>query len=214
MAHALSISLIGLLLGMRHATDPDHVIAVSTIVSRERSLWRAMRIGALWGIGHTVTIVVVGGAIILLKIVVPAAVGLTMELGVAVMLVVLGVATLRDRGNARALAPSATRPVAIGIVHGMAGSAAVALLVVATIGSAAWAVAYLLVFGLGTVVGMSLVTIAIAAPTMLAIGRVGAMQRYLRLGSGLASVAFGLFLAHRIGFHDGLFTGHPSWTPE
>ena len=86
--------VLGFLLGMRHATDADHVIAVSTIVSRQRSPWGAALIGSLWGIGHTVTIMVVGGVIILFDLVIPPRLGLAMEFSVAVMLILLGIASL------------------------------------------------------------------------------------------------------------------------
>ncbi len=91
---AFTIIVLGLLLGMRHATDPDHVVAVTTIVSRERTMLHAAVVGALWGIGHTVTIVLVGSAIILLKLTIPPALGLTMELSVAFMLILLGLLNL------------------------------------------------------------------------------------------------------------------------
>ena len=91
MISLLSIVAIGFFLGMRHATDADHVIAVSTIVSRQQSPWRAALIGGVWGIGHTLTIFAVGMAIILFNLVIPARLGLTMELSVGVMLIALGV---------------------------------------------------------------------------------------------------------------------------
>src|SRR5580658_11259508 len=94
MPTLIAITALGLFLGMRHATDPDHVVAVTTIVSRERTILHAAIIGALWGLGHTVTILVVGSAIILLKLTIPPAVGLTMELSVACMLVLLGAMNL------------------------------------------------------------------------------------------------------------------------
>jgi high-affinity nickel-transport protein len=94
MVSALAVVLIGFFLGMRHATDPDHVIAVSTIVSRERSLSKAALIGALWGLGHTITIVLVGAAIILFNVVIPPRVGLTMEFAVGLMLILLGILNL------------------------------------------------------------------------------------------------------------------------
>jgi len=94
MIGLLTIVAIGFFLGMRHATDPDHVIAVSTIVSREHSVKRSALIGAAWGIGHTLTILAVGGAIVLFRITLPPRVGLAMELAVAVMLIVLGVKNL------------------------------------------------------------------------------------------------------------------------
>src|SRR5215831_3618739 len=86
----LSILALGFFLGMRHATDSDHVVAVSTIVSREKSVLSASLVGALWGVGHSLTILIVGGAIIFFGVVLPARVGLTMEFSVALMLVVLG----------------------------------------------------------------------------------------------------------------------------
>ena len=90
----LAIIVLGLFLGIRHATDPDHVVAVTTIISRERTMLHAVIIGVLWGLGHTITIVVVGSAIILLKLTIPPALGLTMELSVACMLILLGVLNL------------------------------------------------------------------------------------------------------------------------
>jgi hypothetical protein len=207
---------LGFLLGMRHATDPDHVVAVTTIVSQQRSLGRAARTGALWGIGHTATIVLVGGAIIVLKVQlsgIPPRVGLSLEFAVAIMLVVLGLLTLA--GGERRVADSTARPITVGFVHGLAGSAAVATLPqVALIPNPLWAVGYLAVFGIGTIAGMLLVTASIAAPALLASHRFAGMNRTLRIASGVASIAFGLFLAHRIGFVDGLFTTTPAWTPH
>jgi hypothetical protein len=212
----LSVTVLGFLLGMRHATDPDHVVAVTTIVSQQRSLGRAARTGVLWGIGHTATILLVGGAIIVLKIqlsAIPPRVGLTLEFAVAVMLVVLGLLTLA--GGERRVADSTARPLTVGFVHGLAGSAAVATLPqVALIPNPMWALAYLAVFGVGTIVGMLLITASIAAPSLLAVHRFAGLNRTLRIASGVASIAFGLFLAHRIGFVNGLFTSAPAWTPQ
>jgi high-affinity nickel-transport protein len=212
----LGVVVLGFLLGMRHATDPDHVVAVTTIVSQQRSLARAARTGILWGIGHTATIFLVGGAIIVLKVqvsAIPPRIGLTMEFAVAVMLVVLGLLTLA--GSATRVVDSTSRPLAVGFVHGLAGSAAVATLPqVALIPNPVWAAAYLAVFGIGTIAGMLLVTASIAAPALMATSRFAGLNRTLRVASGVASIAFGLFLAHRIGFVDGLFTSAPSWTPQ
>jgi ABC-type nickel/cobalt efflux system permease component RcnA len=209
MVSFLSILAVGFFLGMRHATDPDHVIAVTTIVSNQGNRLRAVLIGAFWGVGHTVTIFVVGAAIILFILVIPVRVGLSMELSVAVMLIILGfmnvVGFLRSmpggsiqnhdgkevihshphshgdyihthphahQPEAHPHAPDQTpltwldrafgrirlyrylRPFVVGVVHGLAGSAAVAFLVLATIRNVDWAVAYLLIFGVGTSAGM------------------------------------------------------------
>jgi sulfite exporter TauE/SafE len=271
----LLILAIGFFLGMRHATDPDHVVAVSTIVSRERSIPRAGWIGILWGVGHTLTILVVGAAIILFGVVIPPRLGLTLEFSVALMLILLGVLNLtgamhwlshrfspthpRHHGthshlhshgeyahvhlhshgprtesdasaehHATEIEPPrwlwapftrlgifhSLRPLLIGIVHGLAGSAAVALLVLGTIREARWAVFYLLVFGLGTIVGMMLMTLAFAVPFTFAGNRFAWLNKGLVTATGVVSLVFGLFIAYRIGFVDGLFTAHPSWTPQ
>ena len=214
MLELLLLTLVtSLLLGMRHATDPDHVVAVTTIASRERSLASAAGVGALWGLGHTLTILVVGGVIVLFKLALSPRVGLSLELTVAAMLVVLGTLNLLDV-RPRPSRLTAMRPMIVGIVHGLAGSAGATLLVLPLIRDPRWAAAYLLVFGLGTIAGMALMTLAIAAPTALAAARVGGLQRWIRVGSGALSVCFGLYLAHRIGFVDGLFTSSPTWTPR
>jgi ABC-type nickel/cobalt efflux system permease component RcnA len=240
----LGIVLLGLFLGMRHSTDPDHVIAVSTIASRERSVGQGAMIGVLWGVGHTLTIFVVGSAIILFGLSIPPRVGLSMEFSVALMLILLGVLNLTgalrwlagkfgpaDRGTTPETAGNPPdgflerlmsrygsyqvfRPLMIGLVHGLAGSAAVALLVLSTIRSPLWAIAYLLVFGTGTVAGMMLMTSAMAIPVAWTGKHFEAAGRYLSPLSGIVSTGFGLFLAYQICFVDGLFRAGVHWTPQ
>src|SRR4051812_25389462 len=147
MLSSFSILLIGFVLGMRHATDADHVVAVTTIVSDQPSLRRASAIGALWGIGHTITILLVGGAIVAFRVAIPPRLGLAMEFAVAVMLIVLGALNLSGRSLG---ATSTARPLAVGFVHGLAGSAFVALLVVAAVPSVWLGLLYLALFGVGT----------------------------------------------------------------
>jgi high-affinity nickel-transport protein len=241
MVSLLSILLLGFFLGMRHATDPDHVVAVATVVSRERTLRAAAPIGAIWGLGHTLTILLVGGAILLFGVVIPPRLGLTMELSVGLMLILLGglnvavvarqaraVARRGAHGHAAADAAMSgidrrlgrfgayriVRPLVVGVVHGLAGSAAVALLVLGTIRDPAWAIGYLAVFGVGTIAGMLLITTALAMPFAYAARRFGRLHRGLVVASGVLSLAFGLFLVYDIGFVHGLFTSHPQWTPE
>ena len=229
---------------------------------------RAAWIGALWGVGHTLTIVVVGGAIILFSLVIPPRVGLAMEMAVGVMLIALGLmnvaGTMRGLGSSTRHAdvpqtvhshahehgdyvhahPHAhnpeqhphrsedtplarldrwfsqlkgyqtLRPLIVGTVHGLAGSAAVALLVLATIREPLWAVAYLLVFGLGTIAGMMLITTLVAAPIVYSQKQYASAGRRLQLATGLISLALGLFVAYQIGFVDNLFGAAPSWTPK
>jgi ABC-type nickel/cobalt efflux system permease component RcnA len=236
----LGVVLLGLFLGMRHSMDPDHVIAVSTIASRERSVGQGAMIGVLWGVGHTLTIFVVGSAIILFGLIIPPRVGLSMEFSVALMLILLGVLNLTGamrrivgtfaKGPSGAAANKTDnsvakfmnrhgsyqffRPLAIGLVHGLAGSAAVALLVLSTIRSPLWAIAYLLVFGFGTVIGMMLMTSAIAFPVAWTGKNFASAHKYLSTASGIVSTAFGIFLVWQIGFVDGLFRASAHWTPQ
>lgn len=220
---------LGLLLGMRHATDVDHVLAVATVVSRERMVRAAAWVGALWGLGHTMTIVLVGLPIILFNWAVAPRVGLAMEFAVGVMLILLGLRSLTtahthvgadrsigrlDRAFGGLGFYQATRPIAVGIVHGLAGSAAVALLVLTTIRDPGWAVVYLVVFGIGTVAGMVLITTAIAIPLAGAGAHSAAAHHRLRLAIGLLSFGFGVFLAYRMGVVNGLFTAAPHWAPQ
>ena len=237
----LFIGGLGLLLGMRHSTDPDHVVAVSTIVSKQRSIRQAGLIGTIWGLGHTLTIFAVGSMIILFGVVIPPRLGLSMEFSVALMLILLGVLnltgvmqrmtsyltrkplavptisraeTLLDRSVGRFGVYQCVRPLVIGIVHGLAGSAAVALLVLSTIHSPVWATVYLLIFGAGTMVGMMGMTAAMAVPLALAGNRFTSISRGFSVASGVVSVCFGFFLVYQLGFLGGLFTNHPQWTPR
>jgi hypothetical protein len=201
-----------LLLGMRHATDADHIVAVTTIVNGERMVWRSSRIGVMWGLGHTLTILLVGGAIVLFKLAFTPRLGLSMELCVALMLMVLGYLNLTSRAPIAEAVPQ-LRPFLVGAVHGMAGSAAATLLILPLIGDARWALLYLGVFGVGTIAGMAMVTMAVAAPAIYAGDRLAGMQRGIRLASGAVSLAFGAYLGYRVGFVDGLFTAQPYWPP-
>ena len=211
--HGLPVAfMVSLLLGMRHATDADHVVAVTTIVNRERTAWQSSRIGVMWGLGHTLTIFIVGGAIILFKLAFTARLGLSMEFCVALMLMVLGVLNI-TRNSTSITASQQLRPFIVGAVHGMAGSAAATLLILPLIDDTRWALLYLGVFGAGTIAGMAMVTTAIAAPAVYAGDRLAGLQRGIRLASGVVSLGFGAYLGYRIGFIDGLFTGQPSWTP-
>jgi hypothetical protein len=227
----IAILTLGFFLGLRHATDPDHIVAVSAIASRARSIRAAMWIGASWGFGHTAAILAVGGSIVLFGLVIPPRLGLSMEFSVAIMLVVLGVWNLRGAmrsiGQAAhaaqhgqpaapvvAQAPSSVRPFAIGLVHGLAGSAAVALLVLASVTEPAWALFYLALFGTGTVLGMMLLTTALAIPAAATAQRFRNFERGLVRVTGFASVIFGLALVYQIGFVDGLFSAQPTWDPH
>ena len=266
MTQLLALAGFGFLLGMRHATDADHVIAVTTILNRSRRFAHTTLIGALWGLGHTVTVVAVGVLIIVFNVVIPAPVGLAMEFAVALMLIGLGILNLtgglrsiterftpptpihgHEHEHQHAHAPDNTahghehahlhghgtdphlggpagvvatfgwyqllRPIAVGLVHGLAGSAAVALLVLATIEDTGSALAYLVIFCLGVAAGMAVLTTVIGLPFWVARARSEQINRWLTIGSGVLSLAFGLYLGYQIGFVDGLFTGEFHWEP-
>ena len=230
-----AVLALGFMLGLRHATDADHVMAMSALVSRERSPRAAIALGAFWGLGHTVTIVLVGGAIAVFGVAVSPRLGLSLEMSVAAMLILLGALNLRGGGAPRATAHThahATddsrrssrnlagmlrrggRSLLVGGVHGLAGSAAVALLVLTSIGEARWAPVYLGVFGCGTVLGMMLVTATMAVPLKLATLHFDSAERFMARATGALNIAFGLFLAYRIGIVQGLLLGNPSFTPQ
>jgi high-affinity nickel-transport protein len=262
MATLLTIIFLGFFLGMRHATDADHVIAVTAIVSRQRTIRSAALIGILWGLGHTLTLMLAGGSMIVFSLVISPRLGLSLELAVALMLIILGFLNLKgitrwinetfssspgresaiyhahphshgdyvhshahrhnpeDHGHQEDETPQGRldrtfgrlgvyqtiRPIIAGVVHGLAGSAALALLVLPMIHDPLWAIAYLLVFGVGTMAGMALITAAMALPFAYTANRSAKINRCLGVASGLLSLGFGLFLVYRIGFVDGLFT--------
>lgn len=208
-----SILALGFFLGMRHATDSDHVIAVTTIVSQQRKVGSAALTGISWGIGHSITLLIVGATIVLFGVVIPERLGLTLEFCVALMLVLLGLINLGSSHRKQKEVHDHShrqgsylkfRPVVVGAVHGLAGSAALALLVLPMIREPICAIVYLLIFAAGTIAGMMLITAIIAVPITYSANRFQSFNRYIGAASGVFSVGFGLFLVHQIGFVNGL----------
>lgn len=200
MTSWLGLLSFGLLFGVRHALDPDHVIAVATISARTPSVRGSVRIGAMWGLGHTLTILVLGGTMILCRAVISERAGLAMEFTVALMLIALGVANLANARHLEPAIPSPLRPFIIGMVHGMAGSAALALLVLSTVRDYAAGLFYLLLYGAGTIAGMIVVTNLLTLPLAMLSDRTAASRRWLTAASGLASVLFGVLMVHGLGW--------------
>lgn len=161
----LSALVLGLGLGLRHATDADHVAVVTAMLEREPGTLRAIRVAVLWGLGHTASFLALGLLIVLAGVRMPESFEPAVELLVATMLVGLGVWHL-VRGSVRPSqrAVSAVRPLAVGLVHGLAGSAGVALLAGTTVRSPLGATLYLALFGVGTVLGMAALTAALSWP--------------------------------------------------
>lgn len=241
MESALPLLALGFALGLKHATEADHLVAVTTVVSEERSLWRSASVGALWGLGHTASLFAAGGLLILLRVTIPEGVRVALELAVALMIVLLGTRILylvlrrrrdvhvhthaheggrththlhfHDASDAHAAteahAPSHARhrglwgwrPFAVGVVHGLAGSAALTLFVLAEVmrgGSRLLGFAYLLLFGVGSIGGMVLMSAVIGLPFALTAARFRRVDTPVRLVAGTLSVAFGLYYAWQI----------------
>ena len=216
---------LGLILGLRHALDPDHIAAVSTIVSESRSVRRSSLIGTFWGLGHTMSLFIAGVLVIALKVQISDRAALWMEFAVALMLILLGLKAMLKplRGwrihvhqhahggsshshvhlhrpseehvhQHRHLIRSGARPFLVGMVHGMAGSAALMILVLATIPSALAGLIYIAVFGLGSVGGMLIMSSLISLPFLLTRKRFKVLSEGLQVAVGLFSLSFGLFL--------------------
>lgn len=237
MDSALPLLGLGFALGLKHATEADHLVAVSTIVSEQRSVWRSAAVGALWGLGHTASLFLAGTVLIALRVRIPEGLAAALELLVALMIVLLGSRILyvvlrgrRDvhvhahthdghththlhfhgRGDAHPAAAGPAvphrwhrglwgwRPVAVGAVHGLAGSAALTLFVLTDVlrgGSRLLGFAYLLIFGVGSIGGMLLMSTLVGLPFVLTARRFRRVDTPVRLLAGVASVLFGLYYA-------------------
>lgn len=241
MNSALLVLGFGFLLGLKHATEADHLVAVTTIVSEQRSVRRSAAVGALWGLGHTASLFAAGVLLIMLRVRVPERLAAALELAVALMIVFLGTRILylllrgrrevhvhahthggrahthlhfHDHSDAHDAADEAQahspsharhrgvwgwRPVFVGMVHGLAGSAALTLFVLTEVmsggGSRLLGFAYLLIFGVGSVGGMLLMSALISLPFVFTAARFRRVDAPVRLVTGLLSVAFGLYYA-------------------
>jgi hypothetical protein len=234
-----SILALGFLLGMRHATDADHLAAVATLATRSRSVGHTVVQGIAWGTGHTLTLTLFGGAVLVLGAVVPAQAAQALELAVGVMLVLLGADALyrlrrervhfhahchadgvahfhahSHRGEGAPHDPARhehrhprgfpARALLVGMVHGMAGSAALILLSLETLRSPAWGFAYIAIFGLGSILGMAALSAAIAVPLRLTSRHLKRTYDGLSAAVGLATVLLGCYIVYRISIGDGV----------
>ncbi|MGH7209360.1 MAG: urease accessory protein UreH [Nitrospiraceae bacterium] len=223
----LTILGFGFLLGARHALDADHVAAVCTILSERPSLSTSGVIGFCWGFGHTTVLLLVGIAVIMLKISIPEPMAVAVELAVGVMLVALGlslaVTLVRERWHLHAHQHDgethvhlhhhlrrpdhlhrhwvrlSLKPFVVGMVHGLAGSAALMLMVVSTVRTVGEGLAYILVFGLGSVVGMMLLGVAISIPIVLSASCGRRAQEAVQALASLGSIGLGVTMLVRLG---------------
>lgn len=232
---------LGLVFGLKHATEVDHVVAVSTVVSEHRNVLRSAFVGAFWGAGHTASLVIVGVVVLVFRVTIPPAVASWLEFAVALLIVGLGVLTMtrvlrrrsdvhlhrhthggqshvhihfHEQGTGHATeaashSASAThshaisqlgfKPLLVGAMHGLAGSAALTLLVLTQIPSVSLGLLYLGVFGLGSTLGMVLMSGLIGLPFAFSARRLTDMNFGLQTLAGGLSIAFGLWYAYQIG---------------
>ena len=240
-AGALGVLSLGLVYGLKHATEVDHIVAVSTIVSEHRKLSHAAWVGGLWGAGHTISLAVVGSLALAMRIVIPERLAGFLELAVALMIIFLGVnATARAFGkrgdfhlhehmhdnvphvhlhfhepgtqhagpvksHSHAIRQVGFKPVLVGALHGLAGSAALTLLVLTQIRSMTLGLLYLGMFGLGSMAGMLLMSGIVGLPFVLSARRLTRVHYNLQMAAGTLSVCFGLWYAYSICTANGSF---------
>ena len=217
---ALAGSLLGVLLGMRHACEPDHLAAISTLVAGRgsRRAGGGLALGLFWGLGHTAALLGVALALTLLKTTLSPRLADGFELGVAIMLLALGARALKRAAEEGSAGPRllhahgghrhvhetgvghvhlggwtlACRPLLVGVIHGLAGSGALTAVVLAGLPGAAARLIYIALFGLGSMLGMALLSGLVGWP-LARIGHRPAVARLLGGATGLFSIALGLF---------------------
>lgn len=226
----------GFFFGLKHATEADHLAAVSTIVSERKSLLSSMLIGGIWGLGHTISLVIAGVFVLLLNFQISEQNERMLEFCVGVMLVLLGLNVLRklvrggtfhfhahEHGARQHVHPHlhepgkkdephshhgfsfSPRPLIIGMVHGLAGSAALMLVVIPTIDSRPLGLLYITVFGIGSIGGMMLMSLLVGLPFFLTALRFNRFNYLLQSIAGLISVGLGLFIIYEKAVTEGLF---------
>jgi sulfite exporter TauE/SafE len=225
-SHLISLLGLGLVLGLKHALDADHVIAVSAIVSQTRSLRKSSLYGALWGIGHTTTLLIVGAIILGFKLAMPEKMALSFEFIVGIVLVILGIDVIRrikkekihlhehehdkkrhahfhshreDKSHTHT-----HKSVIVGMVHGVAGSAALTLLVLTTVKSIFHGLLYILVFGFGSIIGMVFISAIIGLPFVV-VSKFDKVHSIIGMIAGTISILFGVTIMYEIGFVGNLF---------
>lgn len=233
----ISVLLLGLLIGMKHALEADHVAAVASLAARSRTLGSGVRLGVAWGIGHTATLFVVGATVLSFDAVIPASVAHWLEFAVGIMLILLGADVLRRMIRARAHfhlhdhGPRThfhahshdgenrvkaarhdhdhpkglqARAVMVGLVHGLAGSAALVLLTLSSIESVWLGVGYILVFGLGSILGMAILSAVIVFPLMLTARRLTWAFNGLTAAAGGVTLILGTVISFRFAVAAGI----------
>jgi hypothetical protein len=206
-----SLVALGFVLGLRHALEADHLAAISTIVTERRSLLSSLLVGASWGLGHTLALLLAAVGVLLLRYQMTAGMAHALEMCVGMMLILLGANVLRtlvhraaSRSHNHATVASHShseawlvpRPLLVGMVHGLAGSAPLLLLTLAVVSSPLAAFFYIAVFGVGSMMGMAIMSVLLSVPAHLTVEHFARTHLALRGLSGLFSVALGLFIVY------------------
>jgi cytochrome c biogenesis protein CcdA len=217
----LSILTLGLVLGIKHAMEPDHVIAVSTIVCQSKKIWRSSLAGIFWGIGHTLTLLLFGMTLILIKKEISEEWSMSLEFFVGIILVYFGISAILSLKKTHEHShfqhhldtdnPIHTykgipyvKSLFIGIIHGLAGSTAMVLLTMSTVKNAWQGFLYILFFGAGTVLGMLCFTTLIGIPFTLSARKIRIQKALIQI-TGLISIVFGIHYMYNLGVTEGLF---------
>ncbi|MDN4071905.1 cytochrome c biogenesis protein CcdA [Fictibacillus terranigra] len=195
-----TVLIMALLLGLKHALDPDHIVAVTTIVSQKKKARFSALVGAWWGVGHMTTIVLIGSAIIYFNLLISHSVEKLLEGIVGAMIIYLGVKASYSLSTEKKQEHAADRdkngwmlrPLIVGLLHGLAGSTGVAYLFLSTIDDKYMGLLYLLVFGAGTLLSMVLATILIGMPYSWASDH-KRLNLLLTRSTGILSVIFGIY---------------------
>ncbi|MFC0272804.1 urease accessory protein UreH [Metabacillus herbersteinensis] len=204
----LTILAIGFALGIKHSIEPDHIIAVSTMASKTKKLWNTSLTGVFWGIGHTATLFIAGILLIGFKVNLTEKWALTLEMLVGFMLVYLGIKAILSRTitihEHRSAKQTYIKSAFIGFIHGLAGSSAMVLLTLNTIDTLWQGAVYIIIFGLGTCIGMLLFTSLLGIPFSATKSRHSIHKTLTQLTGGISAV-FGLYYVYNLGINEGLF---------
>lgn len=195
------ILFFGFILGIKHAFDADHIVAISTLISKTNSLFKSIKIAIFWGFGHTTTICIIGTIMIFLNLTIPTKIALLLELIVAFMLILLGIGVFHKKLEKKLLKINKNKKsFSIGLIHGLAGSAALILLMLNTITNPILAFIYLLIFGLASIIGM------IIASTFIhhSFKKINNYLSFKKI-AGMFSISLGIFLIYQIGIINKLF---------
>lgn len=229
---------LGLTVGLQHAFEPDHIAAVSTQISKSKFTQKPVRqlikesfskssiLGALWGAGHTTTLVLIGFLVYVLAITIQDQIFSGLEFTVGIMLVFLGVSTILNRkfrfGHKHphhhkdgtihfdehthddSEHNHTHRSYFIGLVHGLAGSGSLVVLTAATLDDVGMMLGFIVIFGIGSMIGMVLVGSLMGIPLVFA-NKIGLIQKIFRCVAGIFSLVIGANIMYQIGMIGNLF---------